>query len=114
DFSEDDKSKIRESSFAIRERIIKAREVQRARFLKDAIFTNAEMKNSHIKKYCNFSKEAKQVLIQAITNFNLSARSYFKMIKVSRTIADLGFSGAIEANHVAEAFQYRSKFYDTP
>jgi len=76
---------------------------------KGVIYTNAEMKNEHIKKYCFLSKEVKQILNQAVMSFHLSARSYFKMIKVARTIADLGRVENIEVSHMAEALQYRSK-----
>ena len=110
DFSDDQKLKqASDSSDQIRERITKAREIQRERFLRDNIFTNTEMKNAHIKKYCLLSKEVKQILAQAVMNFHLSARSYFKMIKISRTIADLEGLENIEASHLAEALQYRPK-----
>lgn len=112
DLSDDQKSTPPgrgESSNKIRERIIKAREMQRKRFLNDKIYTNAEMKNEHIKKYCFLSKEVKQILNQAVMNFYLSARSYFKMIKVARTIADLDGVEDITISHMAEALQYRAK-----
>ena len=98
-----------EPSKKIRERVLSARALQRQRFSEENIFTNAEMKNSHIKKYCQLLKEAKQILNQATANFHLSARSYFKMIKVARTIADLEGAQAISAGHIAEALQYRFK-----
>ena len=108
--AEDDRAKrFLESSSEIRERVIKAREIQHKRFLADNIFTNAEMRNEQIKKHCQLSKEAKQILTQAAGSFNLSARAYFKTIKVSRTIADLANSLNIESSHVAEAIQYRFK-----
>ncbi len=116
DLSDDQKSKVGaslcgrpESSDKIRQRIIKAREMQRKRFLNDKIYTNAEMKNEHIKKYCFLSKEVKQILSQAVMNFHLSARSYFKMIKVARTIADLEGVENITVSHMAEALQYRAQ-----
>ena len=110
DLSNDQKSReFLESSNKIRERIIRAREVQRKRFLNDKIYTNAEMRNEHIKKYCFLSKQVKQILSQAVMNFHLSARSYFKMIKVARTIADLERVEDISVSHMAEALQYRAK-----
>jgi len=112
DFSEDEESAPLgrgESSSQIRERIIKTRDIQRNRFSQDEIFTNAEMKNTQIKKYCLLSGEVKRLLVQAVMNFHLSARSYFKMIKISRTIADLEGSEQITAAHLAEALQYRPK-----
>ncbi|KPJ54600.1 magnesium chelatase [Parcubacteria bacterium DG_72] len=112
-FSEDEKKRPREFSSAVKQRVLLAREIQRERFLNENIFINAEMKNKHIKKYCLISKQARQILNQAIASFNLSARSYFKMIKIARTIADLSKTEIIGANHIAEALQYRSKFYET-
>jgi len=110
DLSNDQKSReFLESSNKIRQRVEKAREMQRKRFLNDKIYTNAEMKNEHIKKYCFLSKEVKQILTQAVMNFHLSARSYFKMIKVAQTIADLESVESINVNHMAEALQYRPK-----
>ncbi|MCK5306295.1 MAG: YifB family Mg chelatase-like AAA ATPase [Candidatus Omnitrophica bacterium] len=98
-----------EPSVIIRGRVIKARETQKNRFFDDGIHTNAEMKNKHIKKHCPLSKEVRHLLQQAGMNFQLSARSYFKMIKVARTIADLGDSRDIAVNHMAEALQYRPR-----
>ena len=98
-----------EPSVQIRNRVIKARQIQENRFQDEEIHTNTEMKNRHIKKYCPLSKEVKQLLQQAGMNFHLSARSYFKMIKVSRTIADLENSQDITVSHMAEALQYRPR-----
>jgi magnesium chelatase family protein len=109
DFSEDEKIKTIDTSAVIRERIIRARDIQRNRFGRNrlSLFTNAEMKNEQIKKYCQLSKESIQILNRAMASFNLSARSYFKMIKVARTIADLAGLENIESGHIAEALQYR-------
>ena len=101
-----------EPSMEIRERAIRAREIQRRRFSCQGIFTNSEMKNKHIKKYCHLSKGAKLLLRQAVSNFNLSARAYYKMIKISQTIADLAGAGEIAVEHMAEALQYRLKTND--
>ncbi len=98
-----------EDSQQVRQRITKARQKQKQRFIKDSIYTNAEMKNRHIKKYCPLSKEIKQLLNQASAAFHLSARAYYKMIKVARTIADLDNSDEINSSHMAEALQYRAK-----
>jgi len=105
-------SEFLESSSIIRDRVILARETQEKRFKDDAIHVNAEMKNSHIKKYCPLKKESEQILQQAGLRFQLSARSYLKMIKVARTIADLENSPDIEVSHMAEALQYRPKTYE--
>ncbi len=104
-----------ETSANIRKRVVKAREVQKKRFsschsdAEGVIFTNAEMKNEQIKKYCPLSGEARQILSRAGLSFNLSARAYFKMIKISRTIADLAGAEEIGVEHMAEALQYRQK-----
>ncbi|MFH1575664.1 MAG: YifB family Mg chelatase-like AAA ATPase [Candidatus Nealsonbacteria bacterium] len=105
-------SEFLEPSSAIRKRVISARTIQNQRFADDTIQVNAEMKNSHIKKYCQLKKEAEQILQQAAIKFQLSARSYLKMIKVARTIADLANSPEIEVPHIAEALQYRAKAYE--
>jgi magnesium chelatase family protein len=96
-----------ESSENIKKRVEKARELQKNRFLKENIFTNSEMKNRHIEKYCFLSESAENFLIKASNQFSFSARSYYKIIKVARTIADLEESLTIENNHIAEALQYR-------
>ncbi|MFH1462414.1 MAG: YifB family Mg chelatase-like AAA ATPase [bacterium] len=101
--------KFLESSASIRNRVAKSRIIQQRRFEEDAIQTNAEMKNRQIKKYCPLSKQVDQMLRRAANAFQLSARSYFKMIKVARTIADLAESKEIELSHMAEALQYRMK-----
>ena len=82
------------------------------RFKDELIQTNAEMRNKQIKKYCPLSREAGQMLTRAASAFQLSARSYYKMIKTARTIADLAESENIGPEHMAEALQYRSKFYE--
>ena len=102
-----------ENSESIRERITRVRKLQEKRFSKEPIYTNAEMKNTHIKKYANFTKEAERILARAALLYQLSARSYMKMIKIARTIADLAEIEQIERGHMAEALQYRPKPYET-
>jgi len=109
DFSKENSIQTAEPSSKIRERVVRARELQRKRFLEEGIFTNAEMKNEQIKKYCWLSREVKQILNQAIANFHFSARAYFKTIKIARTIADLEGAGQITLGHIAESLQYRMK-----
>ncbi|MFC1621853.1 YifB family Mg chelatase-like AAA ATPase [Patescibacteria group bacterium] len=86
-----------------------ARKMQSKRFVGLGIFTNAEMENRNMSKFCVLSKEVDIILKQAVTKFNLSARAYFKIIKVARTIADLESSEDIKREHIAEALQYRVK-----
>ncbi len=104
-------SEFLEPSEKIRVRAMQARQKQEARFASESICSNSQMKNEHIKKYCKLSKEVEQILRQASLKFQLSARSYMKMIKVSRTIADLDGSEEISINHMAEALQYKPKNY---
>ena len=105
-------SEFLEKSEKIRERVENARQIQKQRFTAHSIFTNAEMKNPEIKKYCALTKEIEQLLQQASNKFQLSARAYLKIIKISRTIADLESASDIKLNHMAEALQYRSNVYE--
>jgi len=97
-----------EPSIAIKARVENARALQRTRFKSDGIFYNAQMRTKHIKKYCMLDDESKELLKMAMTELGLSARAYDKILKVSRTIADLAGSEAILAEHISEAVQYRS------
>ena len=98
-----------EPSAKVRERVEVARQRQQTRFKNSSVKTNGEMSSSQIKKYCQFSKEAIDFLKQAISRLSLSARSYFKIIKVAQTIADLNDRNKIEEVFVSEALQYRLK-----
>lgn len=97
-----------EKSMEIKKRINEARKIQSERFKKlGHTHSNSDMKNSHLKEFAKLSDEANLLLKQAVNKFALSARSYFRLIKVSRTIADLEKSEIIKEIHVAEALQYR-------
>lgn len=98
-----------ESSSAIRDRVLKAQELQRRRFQNTALTFNSEMSSADTKKYCLLEEKALQMLNQAVDRLNLSARSYFKMIKIAQTIADLAGSDKIVSAYIAEALQYRVK-----
>lgn len=98
-----------ESSASIRERVEEARERQKRRFKEEKIKTNGEMSSSQIRQFCHLTRKAEDLLKQAISRLSLSARSYFKIIKISQTIADLAKKEEIEASFVAEALQYRFK-----
>lgn len=98
-----------ESSESIRKRVSQAREIQKKRFEKVKIKFNSEMSSSDIKVFCHFTEEATHLLQQAIQALFLSARSYFKVMKIAQTIADLSGEECIQVNHVAEALQYRVK-----
>lgn len=98
-----------ESSNDIRSRVIKARETQLKRFKDLHIQFNSEMTSNDINKLCVLDTDAKDLLKQAVERLSLSARSYFKIIKVAQTIADLGSSENINTAHIGEALQYRAK-----
>ena len=97
-----------EPSEAIRSRVTAARERQRARFQNDGIRTNAEMSGELIRRCCNPTGESERLLQDAFRKLQLSARAYQRVLKVARTIADLGNSETIRPEHYAEAIQYRS------
>ena len=97
-----------EPSRDVKARVEKARALQRRRFKSDGVFYNASMNTRLIKKYCVLEDEAEELLRVAMTELGLSARAYDKILKVSRTIADLVDSDTINAEQVAEAVQYRS------
>lgn len=99
--------KIQEASESIRRRVVKARQIQSTRFGKGKILTNAEMTNSQIKQFCTITQEGLDLIKMAISQMNLSARSYHRVLKLSRTIADLAGSEVISEEHVAESLQYR-------
>jgi magnesium chelatase family protein len=98
-----------EASDAIRERVIRAREKQQARFRSDAKTNcNARMGPRQIKQHCKLSDESQELIRIAMTELNLSARAYDRILKVSRTVADLAGSDDIGSDHVSEAIQYRT------
>ena len=97
-----------ESSDAIRERVDRARRVQLERFRSEKIFCNAQMSSRLIRKYCLIDSASKGLLENAITRLGLSARAYDRILKVSRTLADLEEKPNIEPQHVSEAIQYRT------
>ncbi len=99
-----------ETSQLIRNHVIRAREKQQERFDKFAnIYANADMSVSEIQQFCVMTDEAKQLLELSVRRMQLSARAYHRVLKLSRTIADLGDSEIIEVPHIAEAIQYRPK-----
>lgn len=98
-----------ESSDQIRQRVLLAREKQLFRFKNTGRNVNSEMSTAEIKKYCKLTDNANELLKQAILRLSLSARSYFKVIKVSQTIADLENIDLIDVKHISEALQYRVK-----
>lgn len=100
---------LEESSEEIRKRVEQAREIQRHRFQNMNIKTNSSMNIKQIQEICILDKPSQQLLSQAVNKMNLSARAYNRILKISRTIADLSNSNTITINHIAEALQYREK-----
>jgi magnesium chelatase family protein len=100
---------LSESSTEIRARVQQARHRQTQRFAGTKCITNSEMSHSVLKKWCVLDTESQALLERAITQFDLSARSYHRILKISRTIADLAGSDTITTEHLAEALQYRPK-----
>lgn len=97
------------SSKQIQQSVQKARDHQSKRFASTTITSNSEMTTRLVKKYCTLDDDSQKILRSAITQLKLSARSYFKVIKVARTIADLEGNPSITTSHIAEALQFRLK-----
>ena len=97
-----------ESSASIRTRVISARKIQKNRFSGTEIHSNAMMPSNTVKKVCKLDQVSKVLLKTAMERLNLSSRAYDRILKVARTIADLGQSENIKPEHIAEAIQYRS------
>jgi magnesium chelatase family protein len=108
-FNELSKTESSETSAVIRDRVIGAREIQELRY-KDAegVYANAQMSSKMLKEICVISQAGQTLLKAAMDKLNLSARAYDRILKVSRTIADLAGSADIKIEHLAEAIQYRS------
>jgi magnesium chelatase family protein len=100
---------VGEKSDDIRQRVVAARNIQLERFQNDRrIYANGQMKTRHIKKYCTLKPDAQALLDTAMQKLGLSARAYTRILKLSRTIADLDASEDIHSHHVSEAIQYRT------
>ncbi len=98
-----------ESSAVIRKRVQRARDIQTKRFKGTRVKSNAEMGTKEVKIYCELSPECRSMMLSAAASMSLSARSYFKVIKIARTIADLAGEKEISVSHLAESLQYRPK-----
>ena len=97
-----------ESSAEVRRRVEAARQIQRRRYAGTGVTCNARLTPALLKKYCVLTPEADRLLAAAYERMGLSGRSYDRLLRVARTIADLEGSEHIEAAHLAEAIQYRS------
>ncbi|MGV3546524.1 MAG: YifB family Mg chelatase-like AAA ATPase [Pedobacter sp.] len=108
-FSELSSSRPAEKSSLIRERVIKAREIQDKRFAElDGVHANAQMSANMVRKICVIDEVGRGLIKQAMEKLGLSARAYDRILKVARTISDLAGSEGIEMEHLAEAIHYRS------
>lgn len=96
-----------ESSVDIRKRIINARKIQKERYKEAGILTNSQLTADMVKKYCKIDESSKEILKLAVTKYQLSGRRYDRVLKLSRTIADLDNSEIITTKHITQALQYR-------
>ena len=97
-----------ESSASIRERVVAARKIQQSRFAGRKVSCNARLGSRELKEFCTISDDTLELLKMAMQQANLSARAYDRILKVSRTIADLSGAERITSDHVGEAVQFRS------
>jgi len=97
-----------EKSAAVRERVLLARQIQLKRLPGEGVYSNSQMKPKHLKKFCRLDDAAQSILDRAVRQLGLSARAYNRILKVSRTIADLEAAENILSVHLLEAIQYRS------
>ena len=98
-----------ETSKAVRERVISARARARERFAKDPqVSCNSEMRSHHLREFCQLDDRSRNLLEGAIRKLGLSARAMDRILKVSRTIADLAGDNELKSSHLAEAIQYRT------
>ncbi|BAQ61559.1 MG(2+) CHELATASE FAMILY PROTEIN [Geminocystis sp. NIES-3708] len=102
------RQKTGESSEIVRERVVKGREKAQDRFKNDNISFNAQMQSRHLREYCILDDMSRNLLEGAIRKLGLSARAMDRILKVSRTIADLAGDEDLKSNHLAEAIQYRT------
>lgn len=97
-----------EPSSTVRERVLQARKIQTERLKGTGLYKNADLSSKHIRKFCGTDSASQELLKTAMNRLGLSARAFDRILKVSRTIADLAGSEGIKTEHVAEAIQYRS------
>lgn len=102
-------NKLGETSETIRQRVQTARDIQSKRFANSDIICNSDMRVGEIRQFCQLQDEGQSLMRAAMSQMNLSARAYHRILKLARTIADLAGSDEIQSPHLAEALQYRPK-----
>ncbi|MGE5573715.1 MAG: YifB family Mg chelatase-like AAA ATPase [Bacteroidota bacterium] len=108
DVNELEQGRSRETSAEIRERVMRARRIQQARFAGLPVRTNAEMRPAEIRAFCRMSRDARTLLYTACARLGLSARAHARVLKVARTIADLEGGDLVQDQHISEAVSYRA------
>ncbi|WP_308533385.1 YifB family Mg chelatase-like AAA ATPase [uncultured Peptoniphilus sp.] len=114
DYKEISSNTLSKSSSEMRKEVEYARDVQKERFVDKPFNFNAEIPDKELSKYCKLDEASKKILELSYKKYRMSARTYNKLLKISRTIADLGHSSKIKEDHILEAIQYRtvdSKFW---
>lgn len=109
--------KKEESSATIRNRVMNTLAIQRERYKKENFYCNSQIPSGEIKKYCGLNMAQEKMMEKVYEDLNLTARSYHKILKVARTLADMEASECIEDGHLQEAICYRSidkKFWERP
>ena len=101
--------RLGEPSEAVRGRVEAARQLQRERFGKSHVHHNADMGVAEVRKFCSLNEEGSALIKSAMSQMQLTARAYHRVLKLARTIADLTEAAQIAPNHLAEALQYRPK-----
>jgi len=112
DYEKLSSDRVGETSETIRTRVQTARDIQNKRFTQNGssdIVCNADMRVGEIRQFCRVGDEGQRLMRAAMTQLNLSARAYHRILKLARTIADLAGSDEIQSVHLAEALQYRPK-----